>query len=47
VELEESYPPHNVQVQVNHGTRMDSLNGMLAGLLTTAGRLAERSDSFG
>lgn len=44
--LEKSYPPHKVQVQVKHGARMDSLNSILAGLLTTAGHVANRNDSF-
>jgi hypothetical protein len=44
--LEKSYPPHKVQVQVKHGARMDSLNSILAGLLTTAGHIANRNDSF-
>ena len=44
--LEKSYPPHRVQVQLKHGAPMDSLNRILAGLLTTAGHLANRSASF-
>ena len=45
VGLEKSYPPHRVQVQVKHGAPMDSLNSIVAGLLTTAGHLANRSVS--
>ncbi len=44
--LEKSYPPHRVQVQVKHGAPMDSLKSILAGLLTTAGHLANRNASF-
>jgi transposase len=46
VRLEKSYPPHRVQVQVKHGAPMDSLKSIVAGLLTTAGHLANRSVSF-
>jgi len=44
--LEKSYPPHKVRVYVKHGAPMDSLKTILAGLLTTAGHLANRSSSF-
>jgi hypothetical protein len=44
--LEKSYPPHRVQVYVKHGAPMNSLTSILAGLLATAGHLANRSVSF-
>ena len=44
--LEESYPPYRVQVYEKHGAPMDSLKSILAGLLATAGPLANPSDSF-
>ncbi len=44
--LEKSYPPHKVQVYEKHGAPMDSLKSILAGLLTTAGHLANRSANF-
>ena len=44
--LEKSYPPHRVQVYEKYGAPMDSLKSILAGLLGTAGHLANRSGSF-